>query len=361
MLVQQLKSSPRGMGEKNSQGRGKAWLRAEDCEAVVRCVRPLLGTHDSLMRASTFRVLRHIVGEKGAVCAMHVLGIDLFIVRALEREARYVLERMEALKLVRRMAASSAYSNISVSMSASSTSHSMAALCAKAKVSEGVVRSLVALSLSAEDNFRCVALETLRDVLVRVDLAEMALRCGALKAVVQAVVDPRIQEMAQPLLLTLVHVLNHEHTRKHVRAALDLGPILSGVLQMTPSRHRNQEELNASKWKACSRACSGLLKSWSGLITLASSPHCLTAIIQTMVQPVPREVRKSILVMLLQTFRSILPARAASLPLQQQTAPAAKQRTTSATKARSTSGVDSRVYSASYWGLGPGSSGNVSI
>lgn len=91
------------------------------------------------MRASTFRCFRHILLDVTAMETMLVTSIDIFVIRSLERESKYVLERMEALKVVRKMMEINAE-----------------------KMPEGIIRSLVSISMQIEDPFRGVALETIR-------------------------------------------------------------------------------------------------------------------------------------------------------------------------------------------------------
>lgn len=114
-------------------------LSSKDLILIIKVLRPLTGMNDSLMNASVFRCVRYILStEKIEIKQVFKLSIDLVIIRSLERENKYILERMEAFKLIKQM------------------------IKCGASLSSGILRSLAAISIQKEDSCRGIALELLR-------------------------------------------------------------------------------------------------------------------------------------------------------------------------------------------------------
>jgi hypothetical protein len=81
--------------------------------------------------------------------------------------------------------------------------------------------SLVAVCGHKEDDaFRRLCLETLREMAV--SQPELVARANGFKPLVEAVTDGGVQDLAEPIMLTLLHVVNDSSTRTFVRPFLDL-------------------------------------------------------------------------------------------------------------------------------------------
>eukprot|EP00516_Mucochytrium_quahogii_P006077 CAMPEP_0203753544 /NCGR_PEP_ID=MMETSP0098-20131031/7298_1 /ASSEMBLY_ACC=CAM_ASM_000208 /TAXON_ID=96639 /ORGANISM=" , Strain NY0313808BC1" /LENGTH=1723 /DNA_ID=CAMNT_0050644191 /DNA_START=914 /DNA_END=6081 /DNA_ORIENTATION=- len=249
-----------------------------DYVVLIRHVRPLLTATDTLVRASCFRLIRHFLLEIEAMDAFLYLRIHIFVTRSLECEQRHVLERMEALKLCRRI---------------------MTLECSM--LPRGIVRSLVAIANHSEDPFRNVVLETLRQLAIR-DITVVA-QCGGIRSMVNAIIDPSLPEMSKTLVLCLTHLLGQEETRKYVRPSLDLNTILS---PLTDAERADTAE-GKRRWKSCQNALILFLKSWTGLMVFASDPMGLRSLVEMLVQPVSLELRTMILQTIFLIFLHISP------------------------------------------------------
>lgn len=84
----------------------------------------------------------------------------------------------------------------------------------------GFARSLVAIAAEKGDNFRRVALETLRELGIR--NPAIAHEADAFRILFDAVIDPTTSELSESILLSMLHLLNNGETRKYVRPQLDL-------------------------------------------------------------------------------------------------------------------------------------------
>ena len=107
---------------------------------------------------------------------------------SLELEADHIWERMQALKIIKR------YVEVSPE-----------------SIPTALVRSLVAVSAQKEDNFRRVALETLRDLATR--NAKSVSDCGGFKVLFDAILDVGTKELAEPILISMLYLLNNAKSR----------------------------------------------------------------------------------------------------------------------------------------------------
>lgn len=84
----------------------------------------------------------------------------------------------------------------------------------------GFARSLVAIAAEKGDNFRRVALETLRELGIK--NPAITHEADAFRVLFDAVIDPTTSELSESILLSMLHLLNCAETRKFVRPQLDL-------------------------------------------------------------------------------------------------------------------------------------------
>jgi hypothetical protein len=124
-------------------------------------------------------------------------GIDLLVIISLEKEADFSWERMQALKIMKKILD-----------------------LAPRLFPIGFARSLVAIAAEKGDNFRRVALETLRELGIK--NSGIAYEADAFRVLFDAVIDPTTSELSETILLSMLYLLNSAETRKFVRPQLDL-------------------------------------------------------------------------------------------------------------------------------------------
>ena len=107
---------------------------------------------------------------------------------SLEKEADFSWERMQALKLMKK------FLDIAPDL-----------------FPIGFARSLVAVASEKNDNFRRVALETIRQI--GTWNAKIACDAGAYRVLFDAVLDPSTSSLAECILMTMLHLLNSPDTR----------------------------------------------------------------------------------------------------------------------------------------------------
>jgi rapamycin-insensitive companion of mTOR len=106
----------------------------------------------------------------------------------MERDVESIWERMQALKIMKLVVA----------------------LC-PSKFPASFTRSLVAVASHKDDNFRRVCLETLREL--SVCNAPAVYQANGFRVLFEAVLDPMTSELAEPILMSMLFLLNHPDTR----------------------------------------------------------------------------------------------------------------------------------------------------
>ena len=154
---------------------------------LLRCLRLLLVDKEPTLRSQALRVLRYLLTDWHMLEHMLRLNLDLLVVRSLERESKFLWERMQALKFVRKwmaMLSSSLAlarqgkpsSGITVPTPSSGGQASAAPPAATVgsglvvpphepiQLTRSLVQSLVAIAEQPKDDFRRVCLDAIREL-----------------------------------------------------------------------------------------------------------------------------------------------------------------------------------------------------
>lgn len=134
---------------------------------LLRCLRLLLVDKEPTLRSQALRVLRYLLSDWVMLSHMLALNLDLLIVRSLERESKFLWERMQALKFVRKWMAMSA-----AAQAAAKGKQTPAAAAAAAALPQhppidltrSLVQSLVSIAEQPKDDFRRVCLDAIREL-----------------------------------------------------------------------------------------------------------------------------------------------------------------------------------------------------
>lgn len=217
---------------------------------LFKCLRLLCVDKEKVIRSQAFRTLRKLLSAEHPVKCMIQAKIDVFIARALDREEKYVWERMQALKLCRQIME-----------------------VAPHLMPKQIVMSLISIAQSQEDDFRKVCLDALRDLVVL--NPEVVLDCNGLGVFVQAILDPSCEDVASSLMLTLLYLLDQEKTRHFVLLSADLQNLWSIFTDMdVPEKDKEVRK------KTSIDALVIMMRSWTGIISFTANPHALKSILQ---------------------------------------------------------------------------------
>ncbi|KAJ3124003.1 hypothetical protein HK098_001434 [Nowakowskiella sp. JEL0407] len=230
------------------------------------------------VRANAYRVLRHIITTDKLAALASESHIDIFILKALTRDARYDLEREQALKYIRGL----------VDFPGGVDS-----------ISPAVMRVLIAIAEHTEDKFRNICLETICEILLR--SVEKVAENGGLKTLVAALLEgpPELSEM---LVICLVNVLDTEESRMYFRPTVELEMIVSCLTDVVVKGVSQEEKLYA-----CAKAITLMLRSWTGLIYLCiDDKRVIRSIVEAISLP-QEDIKKIILEMLFVIFKIDVP------------------------------------------------------
>jgi len=173
-----------------------------EVQPLLLILRSLCVDRDQTIRSQTFRVLRYLATDAPTIRAMLSLNIDLLVSRSLERDSKYLWERMHALKFIRRMMAVD-----------------------PSTISRSIVQSLVSIADFPKDDFRRVCLDAVRELVVV--QPGLVASCSGLKTIVDSILSPTCQDIAGSLTLTLIFLLDQDRTRRYMRPSADILTLLS--------------------------------------------------------------------------------------------------------------------------------------
>ncbi|OQS07508.1 hypothetical protein THRCLA_00484 [Thraustotheca clavata] len=242
-------------------------------ERVQYCARGLFADTDTSIRTAALRVLRYSMINSSSIANALLLGIQLFISRCMERDSKLVGERIQALKAARRL------------MEIDGT-----------QVPTCICRSIIAIANHKEDNLRRVALETLRELAIA--NVKVVIQCNGFKTLVDSILDPTCQDLADSLILTLLYLVNEPANRDYIHSFIDAQVLLAPFTDTdAPSGTERRQ-----RWTASRNAIVMMMRSWTGILLLTSNPQGLRSLVQLLVQPVGEDVQKAVLATICEIF-----------------------------------------------------------
>jgi rapamycin-insensitive companion of mTOR len=154
-------------------------------------VHDVIVTCDSILRSIIIRVVRLLLLDSSYCACLVEEDFHWLLVVSLERDHEFVQERMQALKCMRKF----------IEVSAATFPIAFA-------------RSLVAVASNKDDNIRRVCLETVRELIIV--NTNVVVQANGLTALLDAVIEPNTQDMAQSILLSVLYLLNDPKARSVV-------------------------------------------------------------------------------------------------------------------------------------------------
>lgn len=160
----------------------------EDFQSFLYESHDILISGDSSKRCSILRSMRYCVNSCLSVSAIVKEQIHWAVVTSLERDADCAVERMQALKLMEKVR-----------------------IVAPDLFPIAFARSLVAVANSKDDNLRKYSIETLRALsIVNPNIVSIV---DGFVPLMDAIIEPINQNMADSILLSMLYLLNDPYTR----------------------------------------------------------------------------------------------------------------------------------------------------
>ncbi|XP_069128220.1 rapamycin-insensitive companion of mTOR-like isoform X2 [Argopecten irradians] len=259
---------------------------------ILCCLRVSLFHEAKEVRAATLRVLRYFIQDGETLDLLYKLHMDYLIVRSIDMCLDNEVERIHAIKLVRRIAQ-----------------------LAPHRLTCSLIYPLVAIGNDGAGE---------RDRMVRVCLSticeiaflnpELIAKCGGIGSILRAALDchqyPRINES---LVCTILHLLNHPRTRHLIKFNTDLEQLLA---PFTDCHYRYSGAENSSdqsgedkenRFSASKMAIVSIMRSWPGIIRFCRPDGTgLQSLVGILYLPY-YEIRQGIIEILYDLFRLQIP------------------------------------------------------
>jgi hypothetical protein len=244
---------------------------------ILRYIRHLSVDKDTIVRTQALRTVRYWCINDLLIEAFTSLGMDYLIARSVEREHRYLDERLQGLKLIRHLM---------------QVNHTY--------VTRPIIVTLLALSEQPKEEFRVVALDTLKDLL----LTQPAVILGTTNArqiLIDAILDPQLTEVSSPLTWSMLYLFDSPSTRHLFSPAHDFGRIFACYTDLTntvvntvepipnappilPTSPLLIKEKEAHR-ESAHRVLLTFMRSLAGLFALSSQPILLQSFVHMLSLP----------------------------------------------------------------------------
>ncbi|PWN32613.1 uncharacterized protein FA14DRAFT_125928 [Meira miltonrushii] len=246
-------------------------------EATIPCLADSSGKE---VRAIAYRLLRHAVVRPPwhLIRACRQRGLDLYIVRTFSRDARFTIEKEQALKLVRCIMECASLDKTD----------------GDALISVSVIRAMCAALEHGEERLRSLYIETLAELVLHdVDLV---IRSGAMRILLSAAGDVSV-DIQPELLAIMLYLADMPSTRRYFRPGYDLVTCISGFTDATES---------VEYLRNTSLAVSMLMRSWSGLLFMCLEDQSAIKSIIGALRVNPTAIQDEIITMFI-TFFGVRP------------------------------------------------------
>ena len=233
-----------------------AQLLPDEGQSLFRALRLLTADKDPTLRAQSLRTLRYAVNSAQSVQLFYQLNIDLFLIRSLERDSKYLWERLQAFKLYKRLMA-----------------------LAPQHMTRALVQSILAMAELPKDDFRRVSLHEVREMML--SIPQLVCSCNGLRVLVDSILDPACSDMAGSLALTLLYVLDQPHTRQLLRPQLDITRLLAVFTDTAAPDSPDRE----ARRLAAHRCLVTMMRSWGGILALTEERGGLSSLVGVLSLP----------------------------------------------------------------------------
>ncbi|OQR78947.1 rapamycin-insensitive companion of mTOR-like [Tropilaelaps mercedesae] len=241
---------------------------------IVRCVRVFLVDGETEVRSEALRVLRHLTASESMFEVMRQAFIPPLVVKSLDIVLDNKVERLQALRLMRRCAS-----------------------VAPQKFPLEFVHSILAVAndgAAEKDNFAKACVATAAELCVV--NPRLWLASGAFMMLVRSVLSSNVSEprAAESLVTTMMFLVNDPTTRQLVNADLGLEYLISPFTDRNFEVHPDDQMFHSEREMKARVALCSVLRSWPGLIYLCSEQSGLTKLIELLRVP-DTETQRSVM------------------------------------------------------------------
>ncbi|XP_030624261.1 rapamycin-insensitive companion of mTOR [Chanos chanos] len=259
-------------------------------EEIIICLRLALLNEAKEVRAAGLRALRYLIRDSSILQKVLRLQVDYLIARCIDIQQSNEVERTQALRLVRKMI------TVNALLFPSSVANSLIAVGNDGlQERDRMVRACIAIICE-------LALKN----------PELVAQRGGLSTILKNVIDCQLSRINEALITTILHLLNHPHTRQYVRSDVELEQILAPYTDFhyrhNPDTAEGQlKEDREARFLASKMSIVASFRSWSGIINLCKSDNSgIQSLIGLLCIP-NMEVRRGLLEVMYDIFRLPIP------------------------------------------------------
>jgi hypothetical protein len=274
------------------------YLRAQDVTFISKLHRAF-GAESSLERAAMCRLLRRSLEAESDIETLMDCHFEMWLVRSLEIGAnRDIGVRSDAMDETSAWERKQAFRCIARIFD----------VCPRL-FGAALTKSLIAVASQREDRLRALAVELLRNVLL--SNPQLVAECDGTKLLFDAVVDPSLAFLAEPLMLSLLSVLNRSESRLSLRPFHDVQSLLAPFTDIDFKFTADQAEV----WAASRQALVLMLRSWAGIVILSSDSHGLSSVLRLLKDhAVDSELQFAVLDLVVDSLHPVFKAFRRDLP-----------------------------------------------
>ncbi|XP_072527960.1 rapamycin-insensitive companion of mTOR isoform X2 [Salminus brasiliensis] len=259
-------------------------------EEIIICLRLALLNEVKEVRAAGLRAFRYLIRDRGVLQKLLQLQVDYLISRCIDIQQSNEVERTQALRLLRKIIA------VDAALFPSSVTNSLVAV-GNDGLHEGDRMVLACNAIICE-----LALRN----------PEVVAGRGGLSTLLKNVLDCQQSRINEALITTVLHLLNHPHTRQYVRSDVELEQILAPYTDFHYRHNPDTTEAQLKKdrearFLASKMAIVASFRSWAGIINLCRAGNSGIQSLIGLLSIPNMEIRKALLEVLYEIFRLPVP------------------------------------------------------
>ncbi|XP_078485410.1 rapamycin-insensitive companion of mTOR isoform X2 [Ciona intestinalis] len=258
-------------------------------EVIMTCLKPTLVSEVKEVRAAGVRAYRYLINDEPSKRIFMDLKLDYLITKCLDISHFNEVERIQAIRLVRKVAHIKQRTNETI-------------------VPLSLASCIVSVSLGgAEERDRVY--RTCLAVLCELALLQpwLVVRCNGILALINAVLECHMyQRINECLCMSLMHIINHPCIREWHPTILDVGPTLAPYTELNCRFHADVEDTKLKdelemRFAASRMAIVSLLRTWDGLFHIVKSRDMIGSLVNAIRIP-HNNIRRGIFAVLCDLF-----------------------------------------------------------
>lgn len=221
-------------------------------------IHDVIASGDSNMRSILLRVVRMCLKHGKTELYVNVLyqnfEFGYVIVTSFERNSEFLYERIQALKIIK-----------------------FCLLKSPKMFPLSFARSIAAVGYEVNEQLRNSSLDLIKDLCVV--NSDVAIESGCIRAMIDAVLDPKLTDLTEELLIALFHSLNNENMRQYFYDNNLIRNLLSPLIDLD-TQHSIEEQ--SSFLKSARNVFVSGMRTWSGLLLFTCDKFGLPILVKVL-------------------------------------------------------------------------------